>query len=232
MVADLLKTFDSISLAGLQEKSELMERREIKYLLHINKLSDVLALMKEEYEILDINNIRMFHYENVYFDTPEYYFYHQHLSQKDSRTKIRTRKYVDSHLDFVEYKQKIKNVIKKERITIGEEEFGNMSPETISFLEGCFKNYYDSKEQFTLVPVLRNGYQRITLCHKTKKERVTIDMNVSYYDTDSKQGDQPKHALSHLAIIECKHDEKKPFFKELMQKHNTPEIHLCSKYCL
>ena len=76
-----------------------------------------------QYDILEIQGMRTFSYENVYFDTVDYFFYHQHLNQEKNRTKIRTRKYVDSHLDFVEYKQKINNVIKKERISIGEEEF-------------------------------------------------------------------------------------------------------------
>jgi hypothetical protein len=39
-------------------------------------------------------------------DTPNYFFYNQHENQEKSRTKIRTRHYVDSDLAFFEYKQK------------------------------------------------------------------------------------------------------------------------------
>lgn len=225
----VLDSFDIITLAWLQAKSELMEREESKYLLHINQLEHILQNLQQDYEILEINWIRQFTYENIYFDTNDYFFYHQHLNQKRSRTKIRTRKYVDSHLDFVEYKQKINNVIKKERITIGEDEFGQTTPETISFLESCFNKYYTKEKEFKLLPSLRNQYQRITLCHKTKEERVTIDMHITYSEPNEKIG---SYNLDHLAIIECKHADKKPNFKEVMKKHSIPEVRLCSKYCL
>lgn len=225
----LLDSYDIITLAWLQAKSELMEREESKYLLHVNQLEHILQGLQSEYDILDIKDTRQFTYENIYFDTDDYFFYNQHLDQRKSRTKIRTRKYVDSHLDFVEYKQKINNVIKKERITIGEDEFWQTSPETITFLESCFNKYYNKEKVFKLVPTLRNKYQRITLCHKTKKERVTIDMNITYSEADSKES---ALILNHLAIIECKHAEKKPYFKQLMKEQNIPEVSLCSKYCL
>ncbi len=206
-----------------------MEREESKYLLHVNQLEHILSNLQDEYDILEINDIRQFTYENVYFDTDEFFFYHQHLTQQKSRTKIRTRKYVDSHLDFVEYKQKINKVIKKERITIGEDEFWQTSDETIQFLESCFNKYYKKEKTFKLLPTLRNEYQRITLCHKTKEERVTIDMNITYSETTTKKGSV---VLNHLAIIECKHADKKPHFKQIMKQHNIPEVRLCSKYCL
>lgn len=225
----ILNKFDIITLAGLQAKSELMEREESKYLLHVNQLWNILENLQDHYEILEINNIRQFTYENVYFDTDDYFFYNQHLDQRKSRTKIRTRKYVDSHLDFLEYKQKINKVIKKERIIIGEDEFWHTSPETITFLESCFSKYYNKEKEFKLIPTLRNKYQRITLCHKTKKERVTIDLQIAYSETESKKSSL---VLNHLAIIECKHAETKPYFKEIMKQYNIPEVSLCSKYCL
>lgn len=225
----VLDSFDVITLAGLQAKSELMEREESKYLLHIHQLPWILANLQDEYDILEINNIRQFTYENVYFDTDDYFFYHQHLNQYKSRTKIRTRKYVDNHLDFVEYKQKIDKVIKKERITIGEEEFWHTSPETIAFLESCFNKYYNKEKKFKLSPALRNQYKRITLCHKTQKERVTIDMQIAYSEAESKENSL---TLNHLVIIECKHAEKKPSFEAIMKEKNIPQVSLCSKYCL
>ena len=225
----LLNSYNTISLAWLQAKSELMEREESKYLLHMHQLEQVLSNLHEHYDILEINNIRQFTYENVYFDTDEYFFYHQHLQQYKSRTKVRTRKYVDSQLDFIEYKQKINKVIKKERITIWEEDFWHISPETIWFLESCFNKYYKKDKAFNLIPTLRNQYQRITLCHKTQKERVTIDINIWYSEPDSTE---PNLVLDHLAIIECKHAEKQPYFKKIMIQKQIPEVNLCSKYCL
>ncbi|MDP2670638.1 MAG: polyphosphate polymerase domain-containing protein [bacterium] len=159
-----------------------MERKESKYLLHINQLQNLFTHLQADYDILEIGNIREFTYKNIYFDTADLFFYHQHLQQNKNRTKVRTRKYVDSHLDFVEYKQKMKSIIKKERVSIGEEQFGQLTPETVEFLQKCFAKYYHLKEDFTLQPMLGNTYKRITLCHKTKKERVTVDTQINYED--------------------------------------------------
>jgi hypothetical protein len=39
-------------------------------------------------------------------DTEDYLFYNQHQKKEKSRTKVRTRYYIDSNLAFFEYKQK------------------------------------------------------------------------------------------------------------------------------
>jgi hypothetical protein len=39
-------------------------------------------------------------------DTQEYLFYQQHQNKEKSRTKVRTRKYIDADKAFFEYKQK------------------------------------------------------------------------------------------------------------------------------
>lgn len=230
MFKSILSSYEAISLAGLQAKSALMERKETKYLMHINQLEKVLWNLQEQYDILDIKNKRIFQYQNIYFDTADYFFYYQHLEQQNSRTKVRMRKYVDSHLDFVEFKQKIKNIIRKERISIGENDFGYISQETLGFLEDCFKQYYNGDITFKLQPTLQNTYRRITLCHKTQEERVTIDIQLSYHDPI--EWEKNSFSLPHLAIIECKYGDNEPFFNNLMQSLQIPEIKLCSKYCL
>jgi len=40
-------------------------------------------------------------------DTEDYLFYKQHQNKLKSRTKVRTRYYVDSNLAFFEFKQKV-----------------------------------------------------------------------------------------------------------------------------
>lgn len=230
MNPELLFSFNPISLAQLQERSELMERKESKYLMHINQLDQLLTDLKADYDILEINNIREFEYQNVYFDTPELLFYHQHLQQKKSRTKIRTRKYVDSELYFIEYKQKMKSVIKKERVRINPEQYGQLTPITSAFLQECFNKYYELREYFGLQPILTNEYKRITLCNKTKEERITIDTNISYNEIDNSL--ENPIVLSHLAVIECKYSDSKTAFDDMMKSMSIPKIRLCSKYCL
>ncbi|MDP3381196.1 MAG: VTC domain-containing protein [bacterium] len=49
----------------------------------------------------------MFSYDNIYMDSDEYLFYNQHQDKKNSRTKVRTRYYLDSNTAYFEYKQKV-----------------------------------------------------------------------------------------------------------------------------
>jgi hypothetical protein len=48
-------------------------------------------------------------------DTDDYVFQMQHQAKEKSRTKVRTRLYVDSDLSFFEYKQRQKKVTRKFR---------------------------------------------------------------------------------------------------------------------
>ena len=48
------------------------------FIFHKDKLKNVLDYLSKHYEILEIDNKRFFKYENLYFDTDDYFFYHQH----------------------------------------------------------------------------------------------------------------------------------------------------------
>ena len=60
-------------------------------------------------------------------DTQDHLFYNQHQNGEKSRTKIRTRLYLDSNLAFFEYKQKQDGVTRKFRYQFPVEEHGNMT---------------------------------------------------------------------------------------------------------
>jgi len=62
----------------------------------------------EDFSILEINGRKIFSYDNIYMDTKDYLFYKQHQEKKKTRTKVRTRYYVNSNLAFFEFKQKRK----------------------------------------------------------------------------------------------------------------------------
>jgi hypothetical protein len=103
-----LQSFQPITLTDLNATASFLKRIDRKFLLNSEQFSSVLDELKKEFQILEIAGKKVFSYDNVYMDTNDYLFYNQHQNKEKSRTKVRTRYYVDSNLAFFEYKQKEK----------------------------------------------------------------------------------------------------------------------------
>ena len=115
---DVLKDFSPISLNQLNASMSLMERVEKKYLITLQDLGKIMKELKDNYFILSINNNSIFVYDNIYMDTDDFIFFHQHEKNLKSRVKVRTRQYVDSDTAFFEFKQKKGDLIRKSRFDI------------------------------------------------------------------------------------------------------------------
>jgi len=77
-------------------------------------------------------------------DTEDYLFYNQHQDKKvKSRTKVRTREYVDAGIAFFEYKQKQGKSIRKFRYQFDLENHGKMDKESEKFFEGLYMSFYE-----------------------------------------------------------------------------------------
>ena len=106
---DTLNDFSSISLEQLNSSVSFLDRIDVKYLVHVSQLADIIKELKENFFVLNIAGRSVFQYDNVYMDSKDYMFYEQHQRGEKSRTKVRTRHYVDADkLAFFEYKQKVK----------------------------------------------------------------------------------------------------------------------------
>jgi hypothetical protein len=101
-----LQDFLTLSLSELNATASYLKRIDRKFLLNGKQFSEVLEDLKQDFQILEIKGQKVFSYDNVYMDSEDYFFYNQHQDRKKSRTKIRTRYYIDSNLAFFEYKQK------------------------------------------------------------------------------------------------------------------------------
>jgi hypothetical protein len=122
-----LLDFPSINLTGLNAQASYLKRKDRKFLLTEKQLIEVLSELPKKYQVLEIDKKRIFSYDNVYMDTEDYLFYHQHENKVESRTKVRTRLYQDSHLAFFEYKQKENGITKKFRYEFPFLEHGTMT---------------------------------------------------------------------------------------------------------
>lgn len=207
-----LQEFHAVSLADLN-KAALMSRVDSKYTLHIGRLNELLHALKEHYDVLQIENHRVFRYVSQYYDTPEFQFYFDHHNGKPNRTKVRTRLYVESGTSFLEVKKKIKGHLTEK------------SREALE-LDGDQTDIHDAGvlqnaaiDGRALVPTLEVTYSRITLSSRSIQERVTIDLGLTF-----RFGERSK-VLDGLVIIEVKQDKIKresPVIMALRERQMRP----------
>lgn len=214
--------FNPISLSEMDSVA-LMNRVDTKYVISETQVGALLRSVVSYYQVLSVADGRIFPYRTVYYDTVDRFLLHQHLHGKLNREKIRAREYVGTPSRFFELKQKtnkgrtIKNRMKKagdlRQIQDSESSFLDGRSDTITAL---------------LAPVIEISFSRVTLVSLELKERVTIDLGLTF---SSKKGE---HALDNIAIVEVKKDsdgaQHTPVASSLKQMTARPFS--ISKYCL
>ena len=227
---DRLSGFSAINLTELNATASYLKRIDRKFLLTEKKFLKVLEDLSDDFRALEIDDKRVFLYDNVYMDTPEYLFYNQHQQGLKNRTKIRTRHYTDAgDLAFFEYKQKEDGITKKFRYQFPASEHGTMTKGKKRFFDGVFQSMYGEKAP-DISPAIRTNYNRLTLVSKDGNERLTIDFNISTEDLRTKKAKTTK--LKNLVIIESKSLSENCLSCELMERHNIAQAKSCSKYSL
>lgn len=219
LIASVSK-FKPISLDEMNSVA-LMKRTDTKFVININYLPIVLNTLLNTYQILEIEGRRIMNYSSLYFDTEDFKFYLDHHNGRVNRTKIRQRKYVDSDLTFLEVKKKNgKGETDKFRIKIDnfETKLSKKSKEFISDI---------TSQDYNLLPSLWNSFHRITLVNLNDKERVTIDLNLTYTNDDKEK------KYSNIVVVELKQsrfNRKSPVVKVLKKIGHNP--YSISKYCI
>lgn len=219
-ITHIVKDLKPISL-GEMDSVSLMKRTDTKFIIHENDLISFLDSIKDQYKVLEIDKKRILNYSSLYFDTENKKFYKDHHNQKANRTKIRMRKYVESDVCFLEIKQRNgKGDTTLTRTQIMDFD-PTLSDNSVEFIQDI------TKENFDLEPLIWNKFNRITLVNIEAKERITIDLNLSYsYDNAFK-------AYNNLVIIEVKQERfsrTSPAVQQLKLKNINP--YNISKYCI
>ncbi|WP_372756625.1 polyphosphate polymerase domain-containing protein [Mariniflexile sp.] len=223
MKTNIVQIIEGLSPISLQEMDgvSLMKRTDTKFVIHENQLLSVLEIIKNEYKVLQINDDRIMTYSSLYFDTNSTKFYNDHHNGKIKRTKIRIRKYVESNIFFLEVKQKDgKGKTNKSRVPLEGFE-PSLSENSVKFIEKVTKTSFDLK------PIIWNRFNRITLVNNTAKERLTIDLNLSF------KNEANTKEYSKLVIIEVKQERfnrNSPIVTAL-RNHGVMPYSL-SKYCI
>jgi len=187
----ILSGFDSVSLEDITDV-KLMDRIDRKYWFHISQLGELLIRTHPFYSILEIDGQRLMEYETTYFDTPEDKMYLTHHNQKLNRYKVRRRNYVASDIGFFEVKLKNnRQRTVKERIET-QVDYPVITQNEIEFLSST--PFHDQ----TLQPTLNNRFYRLTLIHKDKMDRCTIDIQPVFWN------ELGEVKFNNLAIFELK----------------------------
>lgn len=191
-----LNSFDPVSLEAA-EGVRLMKRSEIKYVLSVSRLPDLLKLLYNTYKVLEINKLRVLPYLTTYLDTSENFFYYQHVRGELNRHKIRYRRYESSGENFLEIKRRT-NRGKTVKWRIENQSVNDNFDETAE----NFIQDHVSIDTHAIKPVLINRFTRITLIGIESKERITLDFDISFHrDRNMKNVSVP-----YLAIAELKKD--------------------------
>lgn len=221
-LSELLSQFEPISLEKMG-KVKLMNRIDTKFVTNIQKLIELLPMLKESYYVQSIDGCSMNGYHTRYFDTRDFSMYTCHHNGRKTRQKVRMRAYMDTHDFFLEIKRKNnKGRTKKKRISIpGFETFDRQ--EAAEFLAA--KSWFKLDD---LIPHLENRFNRITLVNKAGTERLTIDTSLRFYNcvTDT------SHSVDGLVIIELKQDGNYPSFVRPLLRDLRIFPTGFSKYCI
>ncbi len=141
---------------------KLQDRMDTKFMFKDTLLPDILMRMTAHYKVLEIEGQRFNHYETLYFDTEKFDLYIRHHNGKLNRYKFRSRRYVESNLNFFEVKFKnnkgrtIKDRIKRPELIT---EIADKSSEFVRSLSNI--------DPDSLKPKLWVNYVRTTFVSKT-----------------------------------------------------------------
>ncbi len=216
----IVSNFQPISLSEM-DGVKLMSRTDTKFAFKANKLPLLIKKMIPFYRVLSIDGELVHDYKSLYFDTANRKFYLDHHNRRVNRNKIRFREYVGSGLTFLEIKLKnnkgrtIKKRIKVDAIS---DILTDTQQEYVEKVVGS-KIDVDAKQWI--------NFSRITFVNKRQKERLTIDINLTF-GNKKKSGD-----LKQIVIAEVKQERmsrSSDFMRIAKELHILP-IRI-SKYCM
>ena len=217
---EIISDFTPITL-GEMDGVKLMSRTDTKFAFKANKMPLLLKQLIPFYRVLSIDGKLIHDYKSLYYDTDDRKFYIDHHNQRVNRNKIRFREYVGSGLTFLEIKLKnnkkrtIKKRMKVDTIT------KELSAEHKKYIKKIIGKKLEVNAKQWI------NFSRITLVHKTQKERLTIDINLTF------ENEKSSGELKQIVIAEVKQERmsRSSDFIRIAKEMSILPIRL-SKYCM
>jgi hypothetical protein len=219
-LSEITAGFLPISLDDMDDV-KLMNRTDTKFAFSSTKLPDLLEQMQPFYRVLEIEGNLLHNYKSLYYDTDDRKFYLDHHNGRVNRNKIRFREYVGSKLTFLEVKLKnnkgrtIKKRMKVDSIT-----------EELTSKQQSYINKIIGKEMDVHARQWIN-FSRITFVHKIQKERLTIDVDLTF------ENEEQTRDLKKIVIAEVKQERmsrSSDFMRIAKELYILPMR--ISKYCM
>lgn len=161
-----------VGLDELNEQAGLMTRVDRKYFVPLDVYERLLEASAADHRVLEIDGRRCFRYRSVYFDSPDFGFFRQHVQRRRHRFKVRTRTYCDSGGCHLEVKSKgYRGQTVKERIPHEPADAARLDEPALDFVAGIV-----GPDAERLRPVLETVYHRVTLTRGD--QRVTCDFDL------------------------------------------------------
>ena len=200
---------------------KLMSRTDTKFVFNFLRLPEFLEKLSRFYKVLLIDGNLIHDYKSLYFDTDDRKFYIEHHNRRVNRNKIRFREYVGSGLTFLEIKlknNKGKTIKKRIKVDSISEEITEQQQKYIHKIIG-YPIEVSAKQWI--------NFSRVTFVHKTQKERLTMDVNLTF-NNKKDEGD-----LKNIVIAEVKQERmsRSSDFMRVAKEMSILPMRL-SKYCM
>ncbi|MFZ0280695.1 MAG: polyphosphate polymerase domain-containing protein [Bacteroidales bacterium] len=179
-IISVINSFDTIPLYKMS-KVGLMNRIDTKYVFSLEILPALLNKLRAKYQVMEINQDRIFPYVTTYLDTKDFLFFIQHMTGKLERHKIRYRKYELSGVSYLEIKKKT-NKLRTEKVRM----VNRFDPVGFDDRASCFIAANTPYECDSLKPQITNTFTRTTLVNLDSNERITFDFDLTFSDQTGK----------------------------------------------
>jgi hypothetical protein len=232
MTADLLghvAAFEPVSLQEVEARAGLQMRVDRKYIVDYQTLERLFSGLEDDYLALEIDGERLQEYDSVYFDTPALEGYRHHMQGRRKRFKCRTRLYGASACFFdVKLKGRRGETVKS-RLPLSSPEHGSLTSQATTFLKRGLLEHYGRTAPAGLIPTLQTSFERLTLIHPRRQERLTLDFGLSLGRVGR---DERYRMLSDHVLIETKSATTLGTVDRLLPGLGARPQTMCSKYCL
>lgn len=206
-----LAGYAAVSLDELVSEASLMTRVDRKYLVPLAVADAALHLLDPRSRVLEINGLREFSYDSVYFDTPDRLSYRLTAQSRRRRFKLRTRTYLDTGGSFLELKTKSgRGATVKDRLPYDRRNRERITAEGRRYVRTRLAEQRLDDVTDQLRPALVSRYRRATILLPCGS-RATIDTALHWSALDDRatgSGRAASAALPGFAIIESKSTDR------------------------